>query len=123
MDTIMEIAKPQRQKRQHSEEFRQAVVQACGEPGASVAGVALANGVNANLVRKWMAKRGVRPPGQSVRRGALQAAVSEFVPLHVAPASPPDIRIELCRGNTTVRIEWPVQAAGECGAWLREWLR
>lgn len=103
----MEIAKPQRQKRQHAEEFRQAVVQACGEPGASVAGVALANGVNANLVKKWMATRGVRPPGKGVRRGELLAAGPEFVPVHVAPASTPDIRIELCRGNTTVRIEWP----------------
>jgi transposase len=119
----MEIAKPHRQKRQHSEEFRQAVVQACGEPGASLAGVALANGVNANLVRKWMAKRGVVPVGKSSRREERPAAIPEFVPVRVAPASTPDIRIELCRGNTTVRIEWPAQAAGECGAWLREWLR
>lgn len=119
----MEIAKPQRQKRQHSEEFRQAVVQACGEAGASVAGVALANGVNANLVRKWMAKRGVKAPSQGVKRGELPAAVPEFVPVRVSPDSASDIHIELCRGNTTVRIEWPAHAARECGAWLREWLR
>lgn len=120
----MEIEKPQRQKRQHSEEFRQAVVQACGEPGASVAGVALANGVNANLVRKWMSKRGVKPSSsKGERRGELPSAIPEFVPVRVSPESTSDIRIELYRGNTTVRIEWPTQAAGECGAWLREWLR
>jgi transposase len=35
----------------------------------------------------------------------------------------PDIRIELRRGATTIAIAWPGQAAGECAAWLREWLR
>ncbi|MGN2392267.1 IS66-like element accessory protein TnpA [Pelomicrobium sp. G1] len=32
------------------------IVELCLRPGASVAGVALAHGVNANLVRKWIAK-------------------------------------------------------------------
>jgi hypothetical protein len=34
-----------------------------------------------------------------------------------------DICIELRRGATTVTIRWPAQAAGDCAAWLREWLR
>jgi hypothetical protein len=34
-----------------------------------------------------------------------------------------DIRIELRRGATTVTIAWPGQAAGECAAWLGQWLR
>ena len=58
----MEIEKPLRRRRNHSEEFKQAVIAACGEPGASVAGIALANGVNANQVRRCMRERGVEPP-------------------------------------------------------------
>ena len=27
------------------------------------------------------------------------------------------------RVNTAVKIEWPVQAASDCAAWLRDWLR
>jgi len=125
----MEIVKAWRQKRQHSEGFRQAVIQACCEPGASVSGVALANGLNANLVRKWMAQRGVEPPSRRmpvVRQEAAPAAGAEFVPVSIAPAPvhpAGGIRIEVRRGGSTVRIEWPLQAAGECGAWLREWLR
>jgi transposase len=50
-----------------------------------------------------------------------------FVALQLpAPPSPqpaPDIRIELRRGATTVMIAWPGQAAGECAAWLGQWLR
>lgn len=33
----MEIEKPSRRKRTHPEEFKQAVIAACGEAGASVA--------------------------------------------------------------------------------------
>ena len=41
----MGIEKPVRRKRRHSEEFKDELVRACGEPGISVAGIALANGV------------------------------------------------------------------------------
>jgi transposase len=45
----MGIERPIRRKRVHNEEFKEELVRACSEPGVSVAGVALANGVNANL--------------------------------------------------------------------------
>ena len=32
------------------------------------------------------------------------------------------IRLEAQRGNARVKLEWPIQAADACGAWLREWL-
>ena len=54
----MEIQQPTRRRRYHTEEFKQALIVACCEPGASVAGIALANGVNANQVRRWMRERG-----------------------------------------------------------------
>jgi len=33
------------------------------------------------------------------------------------------IRIELKRGPLSVNALWPLQAAGDCTAWLRELLR
>lgn len=30
-----------------------------------------------------------------------------------------DIRVEIVRGDTHIRVQWPVQAAPECAAWLR----
>lgn len=44
----MTLTPPRRTRRTHSEAFKQSLIEACGEPGASVAGVALANGINAN---------------------------------------------------------------------------
>ena len=67
----MDIAQPRRSRRTHSEAFKHALVRVCGEPGASVAGVALANGVNANQLRRWMRERGVEPPPRS--SAAVQA--------------------------------------------------
>ena len=48
---------------------KRALIHACLQPGISVAGSALANGVNANLLRKWIRQfqskqqRGHRPSG------------------------------------------------------------
>lgn len=59
----MTVIQPRRTRRTHSEAFKQSLIEACGEPGASVAGVALANGINANQLRRWM--RGKRPAKSS----------------------------------------------------------
>ena len=44
-------------RRYFSKAHREAVVAKCLAPGASLAAVALANGFNANLVRKWVRER------------------------------------------------------------------
>ena len=44
-------------RRYFSKAHREAVVAKCLAPGASLAAVALANGFNANLVRKWVRAR------------------------------------------------------------------
>jgi transposase len=50
-------------RRRHGAKFKTAVIAACREPGASVAAVAQAHGLNANLVRKWLVGRGVKRCG------------------------------------------------------------
>lgn len=124
----MEIQKPGRRRRHHPEEFKQAVIEACCEPGASVAGIAMANGVNANQVRRWMRERGIEVPKRRMLMPAAEpvpAMAPEFVQVPLAPVEPAsrDIRIEIRRGNAAIKVEWPVQASGDCAAWLRDWLR
>jgi hypothetical protein len=48
-----------------------------------------------------------------------------FVALPIAPATPAlgDIRIEVRRGNTAIKVDWPVLESGDCATWLRDWLR
>jgi transposase len=122
----VEIEKAVRRKRSHSREFKEGLVRACSEPGVSVAGIALANGVNANLLRKWMVARGVSRPRRRRQEDGEASVVRapEFVPVAITPAeSSPPIRIEARRGEVTVKLEWPVAAAGECARWLRGWLK
>lgn len=40
-------------RRQYSAAMKAQVVAECGEPGASVAKVAMAHGINANVVHRW----------------------------------------------------------------------
>jgi transposase-like protein len=114
-----------RRRRHHSAEFKAKVVEECRGAGVSLAAVALAHGLNANLLRRWAVenKSTGRPPGP-----ASTPPQQEFVALPwVAPAPQPvaacDIRVELRRGATTITISWPAQAASDCAAWLREWRR
>ena len=106
-------------RRRHAEELKCQVLAECDRPGASVARVALSHGLNANLVHKWrrLAAR------ESGARAEPRSDV--FVPVAVAPAAPPvpDIRIELRRGSVAINVAWPLGAAGQCAAWMREILR
>lgn len=43
-----------RTRRRHSPEFKARVIEACLQPGVSIAAVALANQLNTNFVRKWV---------------------------------------------------------------------
>ena len=47
-------------RRYFGKAHREAVVAKCLAPGASLAAIALANGFNANLVRKWVRQRQAR---------------------------------------------------------------
>ena len=109
-------------RRLYCPEIKLQVVAACTQPGASIAGVALHHGINANIVHRWL-----REPTQCALVPAPQ--VSGFVavtlndPAPTLASQPPDIRVEVRRGASSVIVSWPLQGAGECTAWLREWLR
>ena len=116
---------PTPKRRLYSPELKSQVVTQTQVPGASVAGVALAHGINANIVHRWLRERS----GQaSAQQGFVALSLS---PCNGRPAQPgdestkpeQDIRIELRRGTTVVNIAWPVAQSGECAAWMRELLR
>ena len=54
MKTVTGIAGAPR--RQHERSFKAELVKQCLVPGASVAAIALAGGINANLLFKWRRK-------------------------------------------------------------------
>jgi transposase-like protein len=116
-----------RRRRRHSALFKAEAVGACQQPGVSIAAVALARGLNANMLRDWVrkAERSGRPIAirPTVPDAALQTPEG-FVPVGL-PASPTEgtIRIVVRRKGRTVSIEWPGSAAHECALMLRELVR
>lgn len=99
------------------------------QPGMSMAAVALANGINANLLRRWVRIAETAPAigrqhALPTPRFPAAQAPAAFVPMQLpAKAVAPDIRIELRRGATSIAVIWPTDAAAECAAWMRELLR
>ena len=125
MHTISnEVSAGRRRRREHSAEFKARVVEACSAPGVSIAAVAMANGVNANLARRWV-RNAELISGSQLTTVAGCVSPPAFVPLRMPPAAPPpsDIRIELRRGAIAINVSWPSSAAPECAAWMRELLR
>jgi transposase-like protein len=72
-------------RRTHSPEFKARVLAACRQPGASIAAVALAHGINANVVHKWLAGIGLKRAGlhlpAAVRSTPSPATPMQFVPV------------------------------------------
>ena len=109
-------------RRRYGDELKAQVQAECDAPGASVAKVAMAHGINANVVHRW--RQLAREGGQ-----ATAAKPSEFVPVAIAAPTPlpapgcRDIEVELRRGAMTMKVTWPSSAAADFAAWTRELLR
>jgi transposase len=131
----------------HGAEFKAQVLDECQQPGASVAAVALAHGLNVNLLRKWLVGRGIKRTGLAAPRtvarkpavaGDTSVSSLQFIPVevvpapaaatsaaaaapdHVEPSAVEEIRVELTRGATQLSVRWPSTQAAACTAWLHE---
>lgn len=115
-----------RRRRRHTAEFKAAVIEEFLRPGVSIAAVALAHSLNANMLRKWVidAEHKVMAPLPAVAGEPPSMPPPTFIPLALpAPAVDGEIRIELQRAGTVIKLVWPAAAARDCAAWLRDWLR
>ena len=127
----MMATESKRRRLERSPELKAMVLAECERPGASVAKVAMAHGVNANLVHGWRRlererRQAASPALDEVRvdaEGPFGDTVG-FVPVTVdQPASGATIEVEFRRGPLTMKSTWPMTAAAQCAAWAREILR
>jgi len=116
-----------RRRRTHSAHFKAEAVGACQQSGVSIAAVALARGLNAAMLHRWVkeAERSGRPI--AIRATTPSVAIESgesFVPVAL-PSNPAEgtIRIEVRRRGGTVSVEWPASVAHECALLLRELMR
>ena len=67
----------------YSRAGKQALMAACAQPGASVAAIAMAHSINANLMRKWIA----RDQGTRAKRATPKHAHATLLAVEVAPSA------------------------------------
>ena len=123
-----EIQMPQtgRRRGRYSDDFKRQVVTTCLEPGVSTAAIALANGLNANMLRRWVleSSQGSKSQLTTIAKPPLTALANpDFIPVKFAPppsAQGTDIRIELQHARGAIQIHWPMAASSQCAQWLRE---
>jgi transposase len=115
MDTM--TTENKRIRRTHTAVLKSQILAECEVPGASVARVAMAHGINANIVHGW--RRWAR------ERKQAPTAQTSFVPLAIEAAVQTErsVAIELRRGAVSMTLNWPLSASAELAAWTRELLR
>ena len=93
-------------RRTRSLEFKRSAVEASRQPGASIAGVAMAHGINANQLHKWRRLFGRELPSAAVSAPSL-------IPITEVPDEPagtggdepsPSGRIDIELGRTRVSL-------------------
>jgi len=103
-----------------------------------MASVALANGLNANVLRRWVNEHetsksialattfATKPSdGKSAQPTPVPVPLPAFIPVELGHDSAPvqDIKIELRTGAILLNITWPVSAASQCAAWVAAVIR
>lgn len=81
---------PRRRRRDHSPELKHELVRQCLQPGASVSSIAMAHGINANLVFKWRrehreAQAAAAAPGRASAPLLLPITLDSSTPVDAAP--------------------------------------
>ena len=124
-----------RTHRTYTREFKAELVTACQVPSASIAALAGAHGMNANVLHRWLkehARSGCH--GQPSIEGntsrssvALHSQAPAFIPVQLpAPDAQPlaqAIKVEIRKGALTMNVTWPSSASAEFASWAASILK
>jgi len=95
-----------RRRREHSPALKRELIERSLQPGASVSGIALDSGINANLLFKWRRERlraGARGTATAISTPVLLPVTIESPTPQIAAApSPPPASAPSARANTGV---------------------
>lgn len=118
----MSSSYPTRRRRQHAPEFKRGLVALC-RPGISISAVALAHGVNANLLRRWIHQyRNELPAAPAASKPSKLVAVQVDLPTQIS-ARDDAIEIDIKKHSAHISIRWPGNQAQAFGLWLGAWLK
>jgi len=124
-----------RTHRTYTREFKAELVAACQVPGASIAAIAGAHAMNANVLHRWLKERARSgcygqsdcgsANGSSV--AVQQQRIPAFIPVQLpAPGPEPEaqcIKVDIRKGALTMRIKWPASAGADFASWAASILK
>ena len=115
-----------RSKRTYSADTKAELIAACLVTGASVAAIASAHGMNANVLHRWLKdqRSTAGTDGTGVESVALKAADQELpsfieLPLTIKQPEPMQrvIQVEVRKGALMMTVTWPISAASDFAQW------
>ena len=119
--------------RTYSAQFKSQLVAACQKPGASIAALASGQGMNANVLHRWLKEHAQSGRHQLIQSSMALAPVASmptpaFLPVQLTatapePAAAGQIKAELRKGALLMNITWPVSAAAQFASWTTELFR
>ena len=118
-------SKPGRVRVHRTAEFKSRLIELASQPGASMAGVAVAHGVNPNLLRRWIRESKIRSVPARFVPVMLESVAQPVSQVSVLKEEQPAQRIEVSLQRGDLRVEFKVDSAQmvELGQVLREVLR
>ena len=125
MDTSeIQFPSPGRRRGRYTDEFKAQIIAACRQPGVSTSAVALANGINANLVRRWIVQSddSSTEPKSSLKSSSPEGFVqiaSRAVCADSVVASEPCLRLEIRKSDLAISLSLPMGQHSECAALLK----
>jgi transposase len=89
---------PGPKRRYYSPELKAQVVQQCRQDNASIAAVAMANGINANIVHRWL---------NEAKNAALLAQAKAFIPVTFErlTSAPAPVSAAVVAPSTDIRVD------------------
>ncbi len=123
---ISKYSAPRATHRTYTPEFKAQLVAACQRPGASIAALAGQQGMNANVLHRWLKEHQHSGRHQltasSMRAGdGVTSPTPAFMPLALPAATAvseeSEVKIKLRKGALSMVVTWPLSAAAELASW------
>lgn len=124
-----------RTHRTYGASFKAEMVALCSQPGASISALALAQGMNPNVLHRWLReheRNGLHCLSNCASvdsKPTTAAPVDGFVPLPLPAPVPavasksPVIEVELHKGDLHLNVRWPASLTAEFANWTSALLR
>jgi|JI6StandDraft_1071083.scaffolds.fasta_scaffold44246_2 transposase-like protein len=118
--------------RTYTRQFKDELVAACQQPGASIAGLASSHGMNANVLHRWLKEHardgrhqldGAKLPGGVVANAPAPAFIPMQLPAVMHESRVADLKVELRKGALTMTVTWPICAAADFAQWTQPILK